>query len=118
MAQRQRERHVPYSEGGAGGAGEADEEAEEERAATSCRMESAGGADTVGGIKEVTRPPGERSTPEEGKGWASGELRTAMEGMEGGGEDMDEGRGAEVEQDDAEAEGGGGGFWYWKPQGS
>ena len=64
----------------------------------------------VGGIREVPRPPGERSSEEKrkrGEDGASNELRTAMAGMEVGRDDMEEGEGEEVEQDDAEAEEGG-----------
>ena len=66
-----------------------------------------GGAERVGGIREVPRPSRERSSEEEGERGAdreNNELRTAMAGMEVGGEDMDEGEGAEVEQDNVEAQ--------------
>ena len=37
-----------------------------------------GGADAVGGIGEVPRPPGERRTAEDGEGGASDEIITVM----------------------------------------
>ena len=55
----------------------------------------------------MPQPPRERSSAEEGERGARNELRTAMSGTEVGGDNMDEGEGAEVEQDIAEAEEGG-----------
>ena len=46
-------------------------------------------------------PPGERRTPWEGEGGARYELRTDMEEMEVGGEDMDEGEVAKADEEDA-----------------
>ena len=69
----------------------------------------AGDTARVGGIGEVPRPPGKRISEEErerGEGGASKNLRTVMEGMDVGGEEMDEGEGAEVKQDNGETEGG------------
>ena len=60
-----------------------------------------GGADAVGGIGEVPLTPGERRTPGEGEGGARYELRTKMEEMEVGGEDMDEGEVAKADEEDA-----------------
>ena len=65
-------------------------------------------------------PPGGRQTPDEGEGGASDELRSAMDAMKVGGDEIDRGEEAEVEQDDAAVEGGGGRggiCWHWKLQG-
>ena len=48
------------------------------------------------GVGEVTAPPGGRRTPEEDKGGASNDLRTTMERMEVGGDEMDKGGVAEA----------------------
>ena len=53
-------------------------------------------------MEEVPQPPGEHSSEEEGERGADGssnKLRIVMVVMEVGGEEMDEGEGAEVEQD-------------------
>ena len=66
-----------------------------------------GEAVRVGGIEEVLRPPVEQISEEEGvrgEDGASNKTRIATAGMEMGGEEMDEGTGAEVEQDGMEAE--------------
>ena len=76
------------------------EGAEDESAAASGGTERVGEAETVGGIGEVPRPPKEQSASEEGgrgEGVSSDELRTSMEGVEVGGEDMDDGEEAGVE---------------------
>ena len=67
-----------------GRADKVSEGADDKRTAASGRTGRTGGADTVGGIGEVPRPPGEQITEEaweRGKGGASDDLRTAMEGM-------------------------------------
>ena len=56
----------------------------------------------------MSAPQGGRRTPEEGEGGAIDNLRTAMEGMNVGRYEMEEGGVVEVEQDDMEVEGGGG----------
>ena len=68
--------------------------------------ESFGGAAAVVGVREVTVPPGGRLTQEEFEGGASNELRTVMEVMEVGGDNMDKGETAEseVDQVDVKAE--------------
>ena len=66
---------------------------EEERIETSGGAEGAVEEAALGGVGEVPLPPGGRSTPEEGEGGASNELRTKMEGMEVGGDEMDASRG-------------------------
>ena len=109
VTKRQQERHTPDTEGGAD---EVSEGADDQSAATLGGTERAGGVETVVGIGEFPRPPGERSTAEEGERGevrSSDELITAMEGMEVGGEEIYEGEEAEVEQYDAEAEEGGSG---------
>ena len=68
-----------------GGVDEGSEWAEDESLAVTGGTERAGEAAKVGEIGEVLRPPGERSSVEEGErgeGRASNELRTAMEGMD------------------------------------
>ena len=62
----------------------------------------------MGGVGAVSAPQGGRRTPEEGEGGAIDNLRTAMEGMNVGRYEMEEGGVVEVEQDDMEVEGGGG----------
>ena len=65
-----------------------------------------GEAARVRGIREVPRPPREKSSEEEGKrgaDGANGNIRTAMAGMDVGGEYMDEGEGVKVKQDNIEA---------------
>ena len=107
-----------------GRADKVSEGADDKRMAVSGRTGRTGGADTVGRIGEVQRPPGERITEEaweRGKGGASDDLRTAMDEMEVGEEEMDEGGVEEVEVDDMEAGGGGGGglmggCFCWNPQ--
>ena len=56
------------------------------------------------GVGGVLAPPGGQRTPEESEGGASDQLRTAMEEMEVGGDDMENGKLAK--QEDAEEEGG------------
>ena len=77
----------------------------DERTAEAVGAESVVGADAVGGVGEVPLPPGVWQTPDEGKGRASGDLRTAMEGMEVGGDNMEKGGVEEAEHYDAEADG-------------
>ena len=48
-------------------------------------------------------PPGGRRTPEEGEGGASDKIKTAMERMEVGGDEIDEKEAEEAEKEDAEA---------------
>ena len=98
---RQRERNAQELEE------EIDEASEEERMEAAGGVVSVGGAGTVRGIWEVTWTPGEQSTSGEGGGGVSDEIRTAMEGMEVGGDEMDRGEAAEVDKEDTEAEVGG-----------
>ena len=53
---------------------------------SSDEAERVGGAALVGGLGEVTAPPGERQTLEEGEGGTNEEIRTMMEGKEVGGD--------------------------------
>ena len=58
----------------------------DERTVSAGGVESLGGAAAVGGVGEVAAPPGGCRTPEEGEGGARDEIRTAMEGVEVGGD--------------------------------
>ena len=55
----------------------------------------------------MPQPPGERRTPEEGEGVLSSLLKTAMEGIKVGGDEMDKREVAEADKDYVEAERGG-----------
>ena len=103
----------------------ADKASKEERTAAADGAESVEGAGAVGEIGGVPQPPGNRITPGEGEGGASDKLRTAMDRMEVGGDDMDKGEAVEADKDNMNTKGGGGGgggwgrgCWHWKPQGS
>ena len=85
VAQRRREKTLQVPEGRAYG-----DSADEIRVAVG-GAESFGGAAAVVSVREVTVPPGGRLTQEEVEGGASNELRTAMEVMEVGGDNMDKG---------------------------
>ena len=80
-----------------------DEALEEERTEAADGEDTVGGEGAVEGIWEVLWPPGGRSTPEEGEGGASDKIKTAMEGMEVGGDDIDEKEAEEAEKQDTEA---------------
>ena len=101
MAQRRRERNAQESEGGS------DEASEEERTAAAGRDANVGGSCAVGGIGGVPCLPGERCKTGVGKGRARDDIRTVMEGMGLGRDDMDTGETAKADEEDAEAEGGG-----------
>ena len=83
VVQRRQERTIPVLEGGA------DEESTDENMVAAGGAERLGGADIVGGVGEVMVTSGEQRTPEEGEGGANEEIRTTMEGMEVGRDDMD-----------------------------
>ena len=53
----------------------------------------------------MPQPPGELCKLEKGESGASDELRTAMEGMGAGGDEMEEVEVAEADEEDAENEG-------------
>ena len=78
-----------------------------------------GSLTAVGGVGEVSVPPGVRQSIGEGAGGASDKLRTTMETMDIGEEVTDKKKSKEMDKDDAKAEGRGleGPCWHWKPQG-
>ena len=101
-SQRRQERTASAPEG------RVEEELEEGSRTAGCDVDRDRDAATVVGVREVLVPPAGTKSKEEGKRRASNNLRTAMEDMEIGEDEIDKVEAAEAEGDDTEAEGGGG----------
>ena len=73
----------------------------------------------MGGVREVSEPPGGREDTGEGEGRTSNKLITAMAEMDVEVEDMEEGMWRRQTRMKQRRKGEGGGTcWHWKPQGS